>query len=388
MAGFQGSEMADNGKRIAFYAPLKPPDHPIPSGDRQMARMLMAALREAGHDVFLASRYISYSKRWQPEHFQARRDGAIAEAQRLIEDWHTNGGAPDLWFCYHPYDKSPDWLGLEISRQLGIAIINAEPCKTGQGPNGEWLPWRAAAQESIRLAAMNIVMTGGDRAYVSSFVAPQHLTMMPPFIDASLLEKSPLASDPWPAGGVRLATVGMMRPGAKLESYTVLAVALSQITDLDWSLAIAGGGPGMATVAELFAGLPAGRITFLGELPQDEAIWLLGEADVLAWPGCREAYGMVYLEAASQGTPAVALRNMGVPSVVIDGRTGLLAEPEADNGYASALWTLITDAGLRQKLSAGAREFALGERSLKAAAATLARIIATLPMTAGRADNA
>ena len=30
--------------RLAFYAPLKPPDHPVPSGDRRMAQLLMAAL--------------------------------------------------------------------------------------------------------------------------------------------------------------------------------------------------------------------------------------------------------------------------------------------------------------------------------------------------------
>jgi hypothetical protein len=29
--------------RIAFYAPLKPPDHPIASGDRTVARMLLTA---------------------------------------------------------------------------------------------------------------------------------------------------------------------------------------------------------------------------------------------------------------------------------------------------------------------------------------------------------
>ena len=29
--------------KIAFHAPLKPSDHPVPSGDRQMARQLMAA---------------------------------------------------------------------------------------------------------------------------------------------------------------------------------------------------------------------------------------------------------------------------------------------------------------------------------------------------------
>ena len=33
---------------IAFYAPMKPPDDPVPSGDRTMARALLAALEGAG----------------------------------------------------------------------------------------------------------------------------------------------------------------------------------------------------------------------------------------------------------------------------------------------------------------------------------------------------
>ena len=37
--------------RIAFYAPMKPPNHPVPSGDRTMARLMMAALELAGHEV-------------------------------------------------------------------------------------------------------------------------------------------------------------------------------------------------------------------------------------------------------------------------------------------------------------------------------------------------
>ena len=49
--------------RIAFYAPLKPPDHPIPSGDRQMARMLMAALINAGQYIRLdGKRQVSTAK--------------------------------------------------------------------------------------------------------------------------------------------------------------------------------------------------------------------------------------------------------------------------------------------------------------------------------------
>ena len=40
---------------IAFYAPLKSPDHPAPSGDRTMARLLLKALRAAGFEPRLVS---------------------------------------------------------------------------------------------------------------------------------------------------------------------------------------------------------------------------------------------------------------------------------------------------------------------------------------------
>ncbi len=42
--------------RVTFYAPLKPPDHEVPSGDRRMARLLIQALELAGHEVEVAAR--------------------------------------------------------------------------------------------------------------------------------------------------------------------------------------------------------------------------------------------------------------------------------------------------------------------------------------------
>ena len=47
---------------IAFYAPMKPPTSPRPSGDRLMARLLMSALKHAGHDVSLVSKFRSWNE--------------------------------------------------------------------------------------------------------------------------------------------------------------------------------------------------------------------------------------------------------------------------------------------------------------------------------------
>lgn len=362
--------------RIAFYAPLKPPDHHIASGDRQMARMLLAALKRTGNDAFLASRYISYSKRHGAEHMVQRQQGAMEEAGRLLEQWQREGGAPDLWFCYHPYDKSPDWLGMAICEALSIPMITAEPCKTGQGPNGEWLPWRAEAQRGILQAAMNIVMTPSDLDYLSGFVAPERITRMDPFVDTELLATGQLESDPWPRpDGVKLLTVGMMRPGAKLDSYTVLADALLDLDHLDWSLVVAGDGPVRDQIAAMLEEAAPGRVNLLGETDGGTVLALMEAADILAWPGCREAYGMVYLEAATRGLPSAALRSMGVPLVVDDGTSGLLADPEQSGAYRDVLERLISDPALRQKLRQGAKRFALDERSGEQAANRLATVI-------------
>jgi hypothetical protein len=39
--------------RILFHTPLKPPDHPVPSGDREMARGLRRVLGRLGHRVVM-----------------------------------------------------------------------------------------------------------------------------------------------------------------------------------------------------------------------------------------------------------------------------------------------------------------------------------------------
>lgn len=358
--------------RIAFYTPLKPPDHPIPSGDRQMARMLLAALSRAGYDAFLASRLISYSKRPDLDTMAKRKHAALAEADRLLGEW-TPEERPALWFSYHPYDKSPDWLGEEVCRRLGIALVTAEPCRTGA--TGDWEAWREESKRIIAGAAMNIVMTHSDREFLAGFVPDERVTWLDPFVDAELLVSEPASLD-WPGDekSCRLLAVGMMRPGAKLESYGVLANALGRLRHLDWSLVIAGGGPGESEVRAAFAPMSE-RVVFAGVASPEQVLGLMEQADLFCWPGCREAYGMVYLEAASRGLPAIALRNMGVPRVVEQEVSGLLADPPDAATYGAVLEAAIADSELRRKLSASARDFALVQRSGAYAARRLREIL-------------
>jgi glycosyltransferase involved in cell wall biosynthesis len=364
--------------RIAFYAPLKPPDHPRPSGDRQMARMLFAALRRAGYDVQLASRYVAYSKRPDAALMHERRAGAMLEAQRLLRDWEASGLRPDLWFCYHPYDKAPDWIGVEVCKALGIPMVTAEPCRTHQEPAAGWAPWREEAQRGLATAALHLVMNDDDEAYLRSLVPGERLLRFVPFLDLDELD-DPCAAAPsaaWDASDAcRLLAVAMLRPGAKLESYRLLAQALEGLQERHWQLAVAGGGPAQDEVRAAFAWDGRGRVRFLGEQSEAQVGALMRSCDVLAWPGCSEAYGMVYLEAAVHAKPAAALRTHGVPLVVAHGVGGLLADPPDAAAYRRVLDTLIGDAALRTRLGAGARQLVLERHSAVRAAARLREAI-------------
>ena len=71
--------------RVAFYAPLKSPNHPVPSGDRQMARLLMKGLECAGHTIEVASELRSFSAEPLTDHYAVK----MAEAEAEIARYHA-----------------------------------------------------------------------------------------------------------------------------------------------------------------------------------------------------------------------------------------------------------------------------------------------------------
>src|ERR1700693_814920 len=153
--------------RVAFYAPLKPPDDPIPSGDRRIARLFVEALRVAGHEPFVASRLRSYDGAGDAAR-QARL-AAIGQrtAERLLRRWRrTPGIAPQLWLTYHLYYKAPDWLGPAISKTLGIPYVAAEASFAPKRSDGPWASGHRAVAAALRAADAVLGLNPADRECV------------------------------------------------------------------------------------------------------------------------------------------------------------------------------------------------------------------------------
>ncbi|HEX3881156.1 MAG TPA: glycosyltransferase family 4 protein [Stellaceae bacterium] len=358
--------------RIAFYAPLKPPDHPVPSGDRQVARLLLAALRRGGHEVTLASRLRLYDGVGDPRRQQALADRAAYTADRLVERWRR-GSAPELWFTYHLYYKAPDHLGPAICDALGIPYVVAEASVAGKRAAGPWAQNHRAVERALRRAEAVIGLNSADRAGVMPLLAePGRWATLAPFIDTAAY-----APGPREAGPVRLIAVAMMRPGDKLASYRVLGAALARLVDLDWRLEVVGDGPARGEVEAALAPL-GDRVEWRGALAARAVAARLAAAGLCVWPAINEAFGMALLEAQASGLPVVAGGSGGVGDIVADGVTGLLVAPGNAEAFAAALGGLIADPARRAAMAAAAVAKARREHDLGAAAARLGEIIAAL----------
>lgn len=82
----------------------------------------------------------------------------------------------------------------------------------------------------------------------------------------------------------------------------------------------------------------------------------LRTADFLLLPTRFEAYGIVFCEAAAHGLPVLATRTGGIPTIVQEGVTGLLFDPDRPGGdYAEAVLRLMADPGSLKGMRAAAR---------------------------------
>jgi glycosyltransferase involved in cell wall biosynthesis len=72
--------------------------------------------------------------------------------------------------------------------------------------------------------------------------------------------------------------------------------------------------------------------------------------------GSFEGLGLVYLEAGASGLPSIGTRRCGAEDAIADEETGLLVPQDDAGAAAGALDRLLSDAALRARMSAAARE--------------------------------
>lgn len=158
--------------------------------------------------------------------------------------------------------------------------------------------------------------------------------------------------------GPVLLTVGRLVPRKGIDT-TIRA--LPQLADEFPGLTyvVAGGGFDLERLKQLAeeSGCAA-RIRFEGSFTDEMLPYYYCAADLFLMPNrdipgvSVEGFGIVFAEAGHYGLPVIGGRAGGVPEAIVEGQTGLLAEPDDPDSVASCVRKVLTDGSLREKFRA------------------------------------
>ena len=132
----------------------------------------------------------------------------------------------------------------------------------------------------------------------------------------------------------------------------------------------------MQMLHPFWPGVMAGKAIFLG-LRKDVPLCLRA-ADLFVLPSRYEAQGMALVEGMMAGLPVVASRVGGVPSLIEEGRTGLLVPPEDPAALSAAIRSLLADPKGANEMAERGRRFALENLGTDAMVARYLRLYAEL----------
>ena len=156
----------------------------------------------------------------------------------------------------------------------------------------------------------------------------------------------------------RLAVIGRLGPN-KAQDLAIAAVDSLVRAGRDVRLELAG--DAFAGYESFERGLResvrerglAGRVTFAGFCND---VWgLLARTDIVLAPSRTDSLPLVVIEAMLARRPVVAARVGGIPELIDDGATGLLAPPEDVPALAGRVEALLDDPGLARRLGDAAR---------------------------------
>lgn len=326
---------------------MKAIDHPEPSGDREIARGLFEYFQTVGAEVFVYSDF-RLKEVWRKPLLAVR----ILLSMPIIY-FRLSLFKPNCFFTYHSYYKVPDVLGSVYSKLFSKPYFIFEGMYSERPKlDPRWKVGHALNLWALRASSHVFTDKSDDLAGLQKIwpreIWSERFTLIPPSL--SIKEFNVRRMDEG-AARLRVICVAMLRPDRKTEGVLFLLQAVKSLFEqgMDFDLQIVGGGACLSQVRDQAMEIDH-RIQVLGQKNKSEIAELLTAADVFAFPGIDEGFGLVYLEAQASGLPVVAFDNGGIADAVEKDQTGFLTPLRDLPAYQLALKTLLENSGLRKEM--------------------------------------
>lgn len=312
-------------------------------GGQRQVLLLALGLRDMGHESFLIGPPGS------PLVERARAAGLAVAAIPMAADWDV-GAARRIrarmraWQVdlIHAHDARSHALGIiALLRNSDVPLVVTR--RVAFRPRSVRLKYgpRVSRFIAISNAVRDTMMSGGiDRSRItvvhSGIAAP-----------AGAIEARDWRSElRWPSDAVICGVVGAMTAEKGLDSLEEVAAHLPPGVADRTRIVLLGGSPGGPRNTGGIETFSAGFVTGI-----ESAVAGL---DILLHPSRSEGLGTSIIDAMALGVPPVAFRVGGIPEVIEDGVSGLLAPAGSVRGFAAAVARLVEDSGLRRQLGEAA----------------------------------
>lgn len=245
----------------------------------------------------------------------------------------------------------------EIKKRARVGEIEPEERSLGEG-------------KVIQSADSIVAFSQHEKdAMINFYAAQEHkIEIIPCGVDVNLFRPSD-QDEARRKLGIHAASVilyvGRLEP---LKGVDILIRAVAQLEQRDSVKTIIVGGDlerdsEMVRLKSLSADLGVSeQVQFLGSLDQQDLPLYYNAADICVVPSYYESFGMVALESMACGTPVIASRVGGLPTIVEDGLTGYLIPWRCPEPFADGLDVLLRSKTIRSAMSEASKRKAMSMR--------------------------
>jgi glycosyltransferase involved in cell wall biosynthesis len=342
----------DNPMRVVFLTGIWPPDvgGPATHGP-DFARFLC----DRGHRVEVVTMADAEpADRPVPVHAVARGRPFVIRYPQVALEGARLARRADLVYATATYAAAAS--AATAARRPLVAKLVSDPAYERARRYGLFAGSLEAFQSSAgpAVAALKRLRTGSLRRASRIVVPSEYLAAMAREwgLDSGRVEvlvnpaPPPATVEPAPLEPGTFVFVGRL---TEQKALPVLLAAVEQVPGA--RLVVVGDGPERAA---LEARAPA-SVQFVGALPREQALAQLAGARAAVLSSAWENLPHAAVEALAVGTPVVSTAVGGVPEVVHDGENGLLVPANDVEALATALRSMLEDAGLRARLAGAAQ---------------------------------
>ena len=262
------------------------------------------------------------------------------------------------------------WVGQRFSQGLGIPHVvtfHTLALIKMQSRAGEVEPEeREAVERDAMLTADRIIaFSGHERDAMARLYGadPARVMLAPCGVDLTKfrpLDQKEARQRLGLNGEKVLLYVGRVEPLKGLDLLVETAAQMEAGEENVRMMVVGGGGPGepetdrVRRLAE--ERQVDGLIDFVGRVNHGDLPLYYNAADVCVVPSYYESFGLVALESMACGTPVVASRVGGLPTIVHHGHTGYLKSWRCPEAFAHSVEMIISSSSLQESMGAAARQ--------------------------------